>query len=299
MPTVSVLVSVYRSEATLERSLEAIRRQSFRDFEVVIVDSGPDEQCERIVADRFSEFRYFRASHRLSADAARNYGLERSHGKVVASTDPDAYPRQDWLERLVAAHDQSNGLIIGGVACYGQRWLDLGAHLCKFGRWLPGGPARQVDDGPTVNLLVSKQLLDRVGGKLGGIHGDTDLCWRIRAQGGEIWLNPDAVVEHHHRQTWRSLMQERHERGRQFGVLWLSWHPMSGAGRMWRLFITLLPLRLLSQLTRVARNAAQAEMLGAYIRTLPVVASGLYAWLLGEAGAFLGLKPDTDQYTGT
>lgn len=295
-PTVSVLISVYRSEATLERSLEAIRRQWYRDFEVLIVDSGPDDECERIATTRFGEFRYFRAPHRLGADEARNYALARSSGTVLASTDPDTYPREDWLDQLMAAHNLTHGVVIGAVACHGNRWLDLGVHLCKFDKWLPGGRARRLGDGPTANLLISRQLLSQVGGELRPIQGDTDLCWRVRARGGEIWLHPDAVVEHHHRQSWRSLLLERYRRGRYFGDLWSTWHPISRAGLMWRLLITLFPLRLLSQLSRVAGNAVRANMLGAYLMTLPVITSGLYAWLLGEARCYLSMMVESDRH---
>ena len=287
MPTVSIILSVYRAEATLERSLKALRRQTFLDYEVIIVDSSPGSDCEQIVLEQFPEFQYVHHLDRLSADAARNLGFERTVGTLVGSTDPDAYSNPDWLAELVAAHDRRGGLVIGSIACFGNRWLDLGAHLCKFDKWLAGGPLRPLTEGPTANMLVSRQLIERVGGFMGSSQGDTDLCWRLRELGSELWFAPKAVVEHHHLHTWRSLLRERYERGKEFGDLWLSWHPVSGARLGWRLLITLFPVRLASQLLRVGRNAARSEMLHSYFWTLPIVATGLYSWLLGEAWAYL------------
>ena len=288
MPSVSVILSVYRSEATLQRSLEALRRQTFRDFEVIIIDSSPDTDCEQIVMEKFPEFLYVHHPDRLSVDAARNLGLEKSPGTLVGSTDPDAYSSEHWLTELVAAHDRRGGLVIGSVACFGDRWLDRGAHLSKFDKWLAGGPARTLTEGPTVNMLVSSQLINRAGGFMGRNQGDTDLCWRAREQGSELWFAPEAVVEHHHLHSWRSLLRERYGRGKKFGNLWLSWHPVSNVRLGWRHVITLLPVRLTSQLLRVGKNAAQAGMLREYVLVFPLVATGLYARLLGEASVFSG-----------
>ena len=206
---------------------------------------------------------------------------------MVGSTDPDTYADTDWLAELVASHDQRGGLVIGGIACFGDRWIDLGAHLCKFDKWLAGGPARPLPDGPSANMLLSRELIGRVGGFMGNVHGDTDLCWRIREQGGELWLSPSAVVRHHHLHTWSSLLSERYARGEEFGELWLSWNPQSSARLVWRLLITLFPVRLVAQLLRIWNNATQSGLQNAYFQTLPITVTGLYSWLLGEALAYI------------
>jgi glycosyltransferase involved in cell wall biosynthesis len=286
MPTVSVILSVYRAETTLRQSLEAIRHQTFRDFEVIVVDSSLDSSCEQIVTEQFPEFRYIHHPNRLSVDAARNMGFDLAKGMLVGSTDPDCYSSPDWLAELVAEHDRTGALVIGGVGCFGDHWMHLGAHLCKFDKWLPGGPPRMLNEGPTANLLISRHLIEQAGGFLGNTQGDTDLCWRVRRLGSELRLAPKAVVEHHHLHTWSTLLRERYERGREFGELWLTWHPFTGASLRWRFLITVIPARLVTQLVRVGKNAARSGMFSTYLLTFPIVLSGLYCWLLGEARAY-------------
>ncbi len=291
MPAVSVILSVFRSETTLKRSLEAIHQQTFRDFEVIVVDSSPGSNCERIVLEQFPEVRYEHRLDRLSADAARNIGFEKATGELLSSTDPDVYTNPSWLAALVAGHDLTGGLVFGGVSCFGDRWLDRGAHLCKFDKWLAGGPPRALPDGPSANMLIPRELVERAGGFMGKNHGDTDLCWRVRRLGNDILFVPQAAVEHHHLHSWRSLLRERFERGKEFGELWLSWNPISVARLKWRFLVTLLPVRLATQLVRVGKNAARSRMLGAYFSTIPIVVSGLYCWLLGEAWTYIRAKP--------
>ena len=52
-PAVSVILPAYRSEATIERCLEALARQTYRDFEVRVVDSDPGEATEQAVRAGF------------------------------------------------------------------------------------------------------------------------------------------------------------------------------------------------------------------------------------------------------
>ena len=284
MPTVSVILPVYRSAATLGRSLEALRRQTFRDFEVIIMDSSPDQACDSIVARHFPEAKYSYSPKRLFADAAKNRAIAMATGELLVFMDPDAYPLEDWLEALVSSHSRFGGAMVGGVGCYGRKWIDLGAHFCKFDKWLPGGEPRRLKEGPTVNLMVPSELISQVGGFIKQQqHADTDLCWRLREQGVELWSVPQAIVEHHHLHTWRSLLQERYTRGHGYGRMELEWKPRSSPAIIWRLLVSVLPLRLLSQIWRVGKNAARAGMLTEYALALPLIATGLYAWLLGEA----------------
>lgn len=287
MPTASIILPVYRSETTLERSLESLRGQTFRDFEAIVIDSSPDSRCERIMNERFPEYRYVHHPERLDSDEARNLGFEISTCALIVAMDPDVYSKPNWLAELVAAHNTHGGLVIGGIACYGDRWLDQGAHLCKFDKWLAESSSHELKDGPSANMLISRQLIEQAEGFMRNNHGDTDLCWRVRRSGGILRFAPGAIVHHHHLHTWGSLLRERYERGLGFGELWLAWNRVSRARLVWRLLVSILPIRLMSQLLRVGRNARSAQMLGTYVRTIPIVVSGLYAWLLGEAFLFV------------
>lgn len=288
MPRVSIILPIYRSQATLAACLAALNRQTYRDFEIVAVDSSPDEACAAIV-QLSPNITYLRSRERLLPHAAANRALLVAGGELLAFTDPDSYAHADWLEQLVRGHREGERVCVGAVDCVGRRWLDLGAHLCKFDKWLPTGRPRRLQEGPTVNLLVSRKLLDRAGGRFhSDLHGDTDLCWRLAGMGVKIWSVPGAVVEHQHLHTWRSLLAERWARGAGVADLRLSWKPIGPAALCLRLMVTILPLRLASQLWRVGRNAGRAGKWWIYLRTLPVVCSGLYSGLLGEAQTMLG-----------
>jgi O-antigen biosynthesis protein len=289
-PAVSVILPGYRSAATIAGCLEALARQTFRDFETIVVDSSPDGATADLVAVRFPWVRFERSRRRLLPHAARNRGVEMARGEILVFSDPDVYPRPDWLERLVKTHREAGEVVVGAIACHGRRWRDQGIHLCKFSKWLPGGPPRTVDMGPTANLLLARADFLATGGFIREeMLGDVSLSWRLRENGRALRFAPDAVVEHHHLHTVRSFLAERYTRGEMYGALRAA-RPGWGRGTAaFYLLASVLPVRLPRILALVAGQAARAGQAGRYFSTLPLIALGHAASLAGEAVAYLRL----------
>lgn len=282
-----MLIPALNAGRTLPACLQHLAEQSYRDFELILVESGP-ESSQDVVREKLPDARHLSFERPLLPHAALNRAAEHATGELLVFTDADAYAEPDWLERLVLAHEQLGPVVVGAVAPFGKRWLDQGAHLAKFDKWLPGGGRRTLGEGPTVNLLLERKLFDEVGPfSESTIHADTALCWRLREAGYSIWFEPQAVVVHHHLHSWSSLLQERYQRGCGFALYQLG---SSEPGRLraaGRAIVSLLFLRLVNQLRRVLVHASQAGQQGVGLSTSPVFASALYAWLLGEAGVFL------------
>jgi glycosyltransferase involved in cell wall biosynthesis len=285
---VSVVVAVYLSEATLDGTLDALARQTFRDFETILVDSGPTGACERIVARRTEPMLYVRSAGRLFPQAARNAGVDRSRGRLLVFTDPDVYAAPDWLERLVAAHRETGNVVVGALACHGARWLDRGIHLCKFSKWLPGGARRPVDMSPTANMLIPAALFEEMGRFHGDmLMGDATLSRDLLVAGRTLLFEPLAIVDHHHLENLRSFVGERWRRGILFGRLRGSWMRGRKAPLLALLLASLFPLRITSNVALCARHSARAGELGTFLSTLPVVVLGFSASILGEAKGYV------------
>jgi GT2 family glycosyltransferase len=281
--------------------LAALDAQTFREREVLVVDSSPDDRTERIVRERFPEVGYCRSPRRLLPHAARNRGVELAHGELLVFTDPDVYARPDWLARLVAAHRANGEVVAGGLACFGRRWLDRGVHLCKFSKWLPAQARRRVDMSPTANMLVSRRDLIAARGFPGDLLlGDVVLSERLQANGRQLWLEPAAVVEHHHLHGLRSFLAERFHRGRLFGELRSGRLGARRARLLGYLLVTALPVRLPRILLLVGVHATRAGCLPTYLATFPVVLAGHAASLAGEAAAYAHrlLAPAAPQPSG-
>jgi glycosyltransferase involved in cell wall biosynthesis len=297
-PRVSVVIPAFLSHDTVGRCLEGMLAQDLGSggeagFEVVVVDSSPDERTAEVVR-RYPAVRFVRSPRRLLPHAARNEGVRHARGELLVFTDPDIYPPPDWLSRLVAARRATGHVVVGALACHGGRWLDHGIHLCKFAKWLPGGAPRPVDMSPTANMLIDRAGFDAMGG-FDGEHmlGDAEFSWRLLDTGRTLWFDPAAGADHHHVTGFRAFLRERHRRGVEFGDLRIAWERHDRRRALLYLAASLLPVRLVRIVVLTLGHSRRSGQIRRCLSTLPVWLAGHAASLLGESRAYLrrALRP--------
>lgn len=306
-PRVSVIVPTFRSAGTLRACLEALSRQTLAAFELVIIDSTPSDDAQRqrtrdIVraAPASLTIRHIESETRLWPHQARNLGVRHARADRLVFTDPDIYPEPGWLEALVRAQAARGGVIFGPLACAGRRWFDIGVHLCKFAICLPERAPRAVAFGWSGNMLCDRATFEAVGGFPGQPwHGDTLISARLREAGVPLWLEPAAVVRHDHEAIrWRPFLRERFARGAELATLSadgrLTGTPWTRVQRLRRVLTTMVwPVKVGAACVVVARGAARAGMTRDFLVTLPIVAAGQSAWVIGASLRYLadGLRP--------
>jgi GT2 family glycosyltransferase len=292
VPRVAVIIPAYNSHDTLSECLAALGRQTLADFEVILIDSSPEDRISPLLSALFPTVRYIHSPTRLLPHTARNRGVKLARGELLVFTDPDIYPSASWLAQLVEQYEKTGNVITGPISCYGRRWFDVGVHLSKFSKCLPGGKPRPTNLAPTGNMLCPRAVFESLGGLREDVWAsDSIFSIRLQQHGYGIWYVPDAVVLHDHRTTWRSFLRERYTRGLDAGRLraagqlgGASW----GRGRLLvRILTSFVPLRLLTGCTRIALAAIRARMLGDFLWTLPIILAGHTSLLWGEGKAYL------------
>jgi GT2 family glycosyltransferase len=283
-PRVSVIIPAYNSEGTIAATLQALERQTFKDFETIVVDSSPGEATAELMADRFGGVTFHHSSQRLLPHAARNLGIELAGGDLLVFTDPDCVARPDWLVHLVAAHEQGHAVVGGAIETEGG-WLEQGIHLSKFSAWTSGAPPGPREDLATANVLWARSLMERVGPfSADRWSGDTELSWRARSEGIELRFEPAAVVSHSHDTGLRAAWRERYVRGQDFAQMRMNagdWSRSRAALHL--LAVPLVPAVLLG---RVLARAARGRDLRRAILTAPIQLFSYVGWSLGEGRTF-------------
>ena len=101
MALISVIVPVYNAEKTLRGTLDSILRQTFRDFEIILVDDGSTDSspaiCEEY-AGRDSRIRVIHQENKGLSEA-RNAGIRASAGKCLTYVDSDDFLTENALEK--------------------------------------------------------------------------------------------------------------------------------------------------------------------------------------------------------
>jgi len=77
-----------------------MQAQNYPDYEILVIDSSPDDRTEKIVRIKFPDVRYHHSQNRLLPHAARNRGVKMARGELFVFTDPDIYAPAHWLENL-------------------------------------------------------------------------------------------------------------------------------------------------------------------------------------------------------
>ena len=205
-PLVSVVIACPRGSWMLDECLDGLSRQTYRNWEAIVL---PDEAVSTS-SDR-PNVRYFPTGKVRPAEK-RNLGIREAKGEIVAFIDDDAYPDAHWLEFAVKYFgDLDVGAVGGpGVTPPGDRWLaHIGGRVYdnvlvsgnyRY-RYKAGGVRRDVEDYPSCNLFVRKDLLDRIGGYRTDFWPgeDTLLCKDIIDSWKRIIYDPWIVVFHHRR----------------------------------------------------------------------------------------------------
>jgi glycosyltransferase involved in cell wall biosynthesis len=103
MPAVSVVMCVFNAEAFLHEAMGSIFAQTFRDFELIVVDDASTDRTPEILAGYTDpRIRVIRNSSNLGVGRARNRGLRLARGKYIAMHDADDASVPDRLAQEVA-----------------------------------------------------------------------------------------------------------------------------------------------------------------------------------------------------
>ncbi len=101
-PEICVIVAVYQAEKYLHRCLDSILRQTFPDWECILVDDGSTDLSGAICdeyAQKDSRFRVIHQAHG-GVSVARQAALDASKGEYIAFADSDDWVEPAWLEKL-------------------------------------------------------------------------------------------------------------------------------------------------------------------------------------------------------
>ncbi len=100
VPAFSIIMPVWNRAALVPRALESVFKQSFNDFELIIVDDGSEDDLEKAVAPYISDsFSYFRTEHQ-GLPAARNAAVSLARGRYIAYLDSDNVWDPRFLETM-------------------------------------------------------------------------------------------------------------------------------------------------------------------------------------------------------
>ena len=171
-PLVSVVIPVYNSASTIEACLGSVIGQSFKDFEVVVVDNNSTDGTRSMVKRAQKKDGRVRCilEKVQGRGPARNKGLRSAKGEVMAWTDSDCTVPSDWLEKLARPilDGKADAVQGGQSSMVDGLWSRLAqrADLRHFGSQVY--KKKYIDHVDTKNLGIRKSVWSRPGASIRG-----------------------------------------------------------------------------------------------------------------------------------
>jgi len=213
----SLIIRAYNEEAHIGRLLEGICRQSQRDVEIILVDSGSTDATAAIAA-RYGARIVHVSPAEFTFGRSLNLGLaaaSREHAVIASAHVYPVYP--DWLERLLEPFKDPTCAI-----AYGKQRGDEHSKFSEqqiFARWFPVTPAPR-QTGPfcnNANAAIRRSVWDghRYDESLTGLE---DLAWsaHVQSKGYSIAYVPAAEVVHVHHETPAGVLNRYRREGMAF-----------------------------------------------------------------------------------
>lgn len=184
-PLISVVVPVYNIGEYVEKCLKSLITQSYENIEVIVVDDGSTdgsgEICDKI-ATSDERIRVFHKKNGGLSDA-RNYGIKKARGTIVALIDGDDYVRKDYIKTMHAE----------------MKKTDAGIVICGYNDVVPEKVLMSGEDAAARllvrqenleivawNKLYRKSLFDRIKYPVGEVNEDSLTTYKLLAEAKKV-----------------------------------------------------------------------------------------------------------------
>lgn len=237
-PRFSVVIPTYRRRERVVRNVEALAKQTWTDFEVVVVDDGSGDGSA--AALRALEMPFPLAvieQPNQGAAQARNVGARAARGEILLFLDDDMEADPSLLAEHERSRHEGADLVVGDMPLHRDSppgLLSSGVGLwarTRRERLTAPGAEPGLDDLLTGQLSISRESFDRLGGfdtsfTREGLFGgeDIDFGYRVVKAGLKIAFNPAAVSYQYYDVDAAAYLRRERESGRSEQEL-VSKHP--------------------------------------------------------------------------
>ncbi len=113
LPLITVIIPVYNIKEYLERCVQSVANQTYRNLEILLVDDGSGDGTSQICDRLAGEDQRIRVIHKENggSSSARNVGLAEMKGEYVGFVDSDDYIEPDMYEKLYGSIEEAGALI--------------------------------------------------------------------------------------------------------------------------------------------------------------------------------------------
>lgn len=227
--TFSIIIPVYNRPDEIEELLESFTHQTYKDFEIVIVEDGSSLPCQHIVEQYHNQLTIQYIEKENSGQGfSRNEGFKHAKGEVFILMDSDCLVPDTYLEEVKEGMTTQSLDAFGGPdrahPSFTPTQKAINYAMTSF---ITTGGIRDRSDAletyhpRSFNMGFKKEVVDKIGGfRITRMGEDIELSERIIRAGFRVGLIPKAIVYHKRRTSLRQFAKQLHFFGRARVNIW-------------------------------------------------------------------------------
>lgn len=224
-PLVSIVIVNWNAKENLEECLNSLFKISYKNFEVILVDNGSNDNSVSFVKEKYPQTLIIESKENLGFAGGNNLGLKYCRGKYILFLNNDTIVTYDFLGKLVIFLDKRIDVgIVQPKILFHRPGTSLHHKINSVGSFfLHSGFLYHLDYGKIDTkqnesyeilsaygacFLARKKLLDKVGlfdDDYFAYFEETDLCHRVWLSGLKVMIEPAAIIYHKGAKTAEKL----------------------------------------------------------------------------------------------
>ncbi|MDP2924677.1 MAG: glycosyltransferase family 2 protein, partial [Candidatus Omnitrophota bacterium] len=223
----SVIIVNYNRKDLLKKCLDAVRSQSFRDIETIVVNNGSSDGSSDMVRMDYPEVKLIENKENLYFCRANNQGIKEAKGEFILCLNSDCVLDKYYLKEALESFklDRKIGMVSGKILRMDKKTIDSTGLFVGRNRKPAERGYGKLDRSQYQNpgyifgvsgacALFRKDMLEDIKDENGYFdetfemyYEDLDLCWRAQKKGWKAYYNPKAVA--YHKRGATAIIQNR------------------------------------------------------------------------------------------
>lgn len=195
---ISIIIPAYNARSTIVKTLASLHRQDYSGKKEIIVVNSSQDDTREIIRDKFPGVQVIQLKERAFTGYAKNIGLKRSRGNIIAFIDSDCVAEKNWLSTAEKRYSQGYRIVGGSIGNtnFGNI-VSKAEYFLELIQLSPGGRKRFVKLISTANCYIAREIFEKHG-EFPIIRKGVDMLFshNLVQKGEKILFDPKMKVSH-------------------------------------------------------------------------------------------------------
>lgn len=197
---ISVIIITYNRVEDTVQLLECLRKQTFNEFEIILVDNNSTDNTQEILSKYFHNIKYIRIPYNAGVPGGRNIGIANAIGDYLVFIDNDAEINPDFLKTVNSTFkkEPKAGILAFRIINYYSKNLDMTTWVWDTS-FLKNEEFKPVHKFVGAGFAIRRDIINQVGmlwDDLFFMHEEKDFCMRLLRTNYRVFYTPKIEVYH-------------------------------------------------------------------------------------------------------